>query len=94
MGKKINKENLEAIGFHLDDKITAMFKANIEYPHYEYYVSHNRRYILQSNCNNLPINGEWGWNLHVDNSDMCSIASCDVEYIEQIQAIMEIYKDY
>lgn len=90
----INRETLEAIGFHLDEKITSMLKANIEYPHYEYYVSHNRRYILQSNCNNLPINGEWGWNLHVDNSDMCSIASCDVEYIEQIQAIMEIYKDY
>ena len=42
----------------------------------------------------MTLENGWGWNLHVDNSDMSSIASCDVEFIEQIQAIMEIYKDY
>lgn len=93
MAKKINKENLEAIGFHLDKETTKMLKSNID-THYEYYVSHDRRYILQSSVNNMTLENGWGWNLHVDNSDMCSIASCDVEYIEQIQAIMEIYKDY
>lgn len=91
--KKINKENLEAIGFHIDEKMTEMLKSNID-THYEYYISHNRRYILQSSVNNMTLKNGWGWNLHVDNSDMCSIASCDVEYIEQIQAIMEIYKNY
>jgi hypothetical protein len=25
---------------------------------------------------------------------MCSLASCDVEYIEQINALIEIYKEY
>ena len=44
--KEINKENLEAIGFHLDEKMTEMLKSNID-SHYEYYVSHNRRYVLQ-----------------------------------------------
>ena len=89
----INRKNLEAIGFHLDEKMTEMLKSNID-SHYEYYVSHNRRYVLQSSMNNITLENGWGWNLHIDNSDMCSLASCDVEYIEQIQAIMEIYKDY
>ena len=93
MAKKINKENLEAIGFHLDEEITKMFKSNVD-SHYEYYVSHDRRYILQSSVNNMTLENGWGWNLHIDNSAMSSIASCDVEYIEQIQAIMEIYKNY
>lgn len=92
MVKKINKENLEAIGFHLDENMTEMLKSIDS--NYEYYVSHNRRYILQSSVNNMTLENGWGWNLHVDNSDMSSIASCDVEYIEQIQSIMEIYKDY
>ena len=91
--KKINKENLEAIGFHLDKEMTKMLKSNID-PHYEYYVSHDRRYILQSSVNNMTLENGWGWNLHVDNSDMCSLASCDVEYIEQILNLIAIYKDY
>ena len=93
MAKKINKENLEAIGFHLDKEMTEMLKSNID-PHYEYYVSHNKRYILQSSVNNMTLENGWGWNLHVDNSDLCSIASCDVEYIEQILNLIAIYKDY
>ena len=52
--KEINKENLEAIGFHLDEKMTEMLKSNID-SHYEYYVSHNRRYILQSSVNNMTL---------------------------------------
>lgn len=90
---KITPESLNEIGFHLDEKMTEMLKSNID-THYEYYVSHNRRYILQTSVNNMTLENGWGWNLHVDNSDMSSIASCDVEFIEQIQAIMEIYKDY
>ena len=93
MAKKINRENLEAIGFHLDEKMTSMLKSNID-PNYEYYVSHNRRYVLQSSMNNMTLENGWGWNLHIDNSDMSSIASCDVEYIEQILNLIAIYKDY
>lgn len=93
MAKQINKENLEAIGFHLDEKMTKMLKSNID-SHYEYYVSHDRRYVLQSSMNNMALENGWGWNLHIDNSDMSSIASCDVEYIEQILNLIAIYKDY
>ena len=90
---KITSESLNEIGFHLDEKMTEILKSNVD-PHYEYYVSYNRRYILQTSVNNMTLENGWGWNLHVDNSDMSSIASCDVEFIEQIQAIIEIYKDY
>lgn len=90
---KITPESLNEIGFHLDEKMTEMLKSNLD-AHYEYYVSHNRRYILRTSVNNMTLENGWGWNLHVDNSDMSSIASCDVEFIEQIKAIMEIYKDY
>lgn len=61
-----------------------------------YYRSPCKRYVLQSTeWNNMcdPVTG-WGWNLHIDNRDMCSLASCDVEFIEQVKQIMEIYKDY
>lgn len=90
---KITLKSLNEIGFHLDEEMTEMLKSNIN-THYEYYVSHDRRYILQTSINNMTLENGWGWNLHVDNSDMSSIASCDVEFIEQIQAIMEIYKNY
>lgn len=90
---KITPESLNEIGFYLDEKMTEILKSNVD-PHYKYYVSHNRRYILQTSVNNMTLENGWGWNLHVDNSDMSSIASCDVEFIEQIQAIIEIYKDY
>ena len=59
MAKEINKENLEAIGFHLDEKMTEMLKSNID-SHYEYYVAHNRRYILQSSVNNMTLENGWG----------------------------------
>ena len=90
---KITLKSLNEIGFHLDEEMTEMLKSNIN-THYEYYVSHDRRYILQTSINNMTLENGWGWNLPVDNSDMSSIASCDVEFIEQIQAIMEIYKNY
>lgn len=90
---KITLKSLNEIGFHLDEEMTEMLKSNIN-THYEYYVSHDRRYILQTSINNMTLENGWGWNLHVDNSDMSSIASCDVEFIEHIQAIMEIYKNY
>ena len=50
--------------------------------------------LLYSILSNLTPDGELGWQLHIDNSDMYSIARCDVEYIEQVEALIEIYKDY
>ena len=59
------------------------------------YISNCVRYKLTySMLSNLTPEGELGWQLHIDTSDMCSIAICDVEYIEQVEALIEIYKDY
>ena len=59
------------------------------------YVSKNKRYTLEeSPYSNLCSEDEIGWQLHIDDSRMCSLATCDVEYIEQVEALIEIYKDY
>ena len=59
------------------------------------YISKNKRYILEeSPYANLCEEDELGWQLHIDDSRMCSLATCDVEYIEQVEALIEIYKDY
>lgn len=31
------------------------------------------------------------WYLHVDSSDRCTVAGCDVQYIHQAQQLMEIF---
>lgn len=31
------------------------------------------------------------WYLHVDGSDRCTVAGCDVQYIHQAQQLMEIF---
>lgn len=63
---------------------------------FEYYRSPCRRFTLQkSELSNMfdPYTGE-GWSLHIDNSDMCSLATCDVEYIEQVLIITSLYQSY
>lgn len=63
---------------------------------YHYYRSPCKRYVLQeSEYSNLadPYT-ETGWNMHIDNSDMMSLASCDVEFVDQVDAIISIYKEY
>ena len=62
------------------------------YPNFVLLVSDDKRFELRKTDNNVHY--EYGWNLHVDNSDMQTIASCDVEYVEQIEVIMNLYKDY
>jgi hypothetical protein len=62
----------------------------------EHYRSPCKRFSLCTTKNtNLPDPETGiGWNLHIDNSDMCTIGSLSVEFIEQVKQIMEIYKDY
>lgn len=88
----ITRENLEAIGFEYDSHQYDLVK-EIE-PRWESYVSENKRYIVSKDPDGNNISYENAWDLHVDNSDMDSIASCSVEYIEQIQQIIDIYKNY
>ena len=59
------------------------------------YISNCARYRLSySILSNLVPESELGWQLHIHNSDMYSIASCDVEYIEQIFTLIDVYKNY
>jgi hypothetical protein len=59
------------------------------------YISNCVRYKLSySILSNLAPDDEFGWQLHIDDSNMRSIARGDVEYIEQIFALIDIYKNY
>jgi hypothetical protein len=61
----------------------------------EFYVSPDSRYKLMfTEFSNLVPEGEDGWILQIDDSRRCSLARGDVEYIEQIFALIDIYKDY
>jgi hypothetical protein len=62
----------------------------------EQYISVNKRYKLRKcEYSNLfdPNTGE-GWILDIDDSNMCSLANCDVEYVEQVLELIKIYADY
>ena len=70
-----------------------------EFPQYEHlnvqYKSPNGRFTLSyTDYVNLPDETGFGWNLHVDDSKFQTIANCTVEYIEQVNTIMDLYKDY
>lgn len=59
------------------------------------YISPNGRYELNYNeGSNLCDEDGFGWVMHIDDSRHVSLACCDVEYIEQIDALIDIYKDY
>ena len=53
------------------------------------------RYVLMTtNITNMCDGNGIGWNLHINNSNMKQIGSVNVEFIEQVKQIIEIYKDY
>lgn len=86
----INRQTLTDIGFIEDLHEEALFldiDRNIEI-----YNSPDKRLIVRKGPNNISY--ENGWNLHIDNSDFQTIASCDVDCIEQILTISDIYKNY
>ena len=88
---RITIESVAHLGFKEDN---SLYKNSVEelYPNFVLLVSEDKRFSLAKTDNN--INYEYGWNLHVDNKNMESIASCDVEYVEQVEIIMNLYKDY
>ena len=88
---RITIESVAHLGFKEDN---SLYKNSIEelYPNFVLLVSEDKRFSLAKTDNN--INYKHGWNLHVDNKNMESIASCDVEYVEQVEIIMNLYKDY
>ena len=81
---KITKNLLEALGWKKNEFYTD-----------EVYMSPDGRCELQyCNDSNLYDETEFGWTILIDNSRHESLACCDVEYMEQIDALIEIYKDY
>ena len=59
------------------------------------YKSPDGRYTLSyTNYVNLFDESGFGWNLHVDNSVFETLANCTVEYIEQVNMIIDLYKNY
>ena len=69
------------------------------FPQYEHlsvqYKSPDGRFTLSyTDYVNLIDEYGFGWNLHVENSDFETLANCSVDYIEQVNSIMEIYKNY
>lgn len=54
-------------------------------------ISNDNRIILQNKAN-LPSTYEYpAWNIHVDNEDMESIASFDVNSLEDANTILGVY---
>lgn len=91
---KITPETLIAIGFIFDKEEYEFFKIGNRI-RYSYY-SPCKRFVI-TRCedgNNISYRPEEAWSLHIDNSDMESIGCCDVEFIEQVIALMQIYKNY
>ena len=75
------------------------WKSRETFPQYEHlnvqYKSQDGRFILSyTDYVNMFDESGFGWNLHVDNSDFETLANCCVEYIEQVNQIMELYKEY
>ena len=69
------------------------------FPQYEHlnvqYKSPDGRFALSyTDYVNMLDESGVGWNLHVDNSDFETLANCSVEYIEQVNQIIELYKNY
>lgn len=63
-------------------------------PDLQQYESQCGRYTLTSENDEFLNLCNGAWKLHIDNSDMQTIANCEVEFVEQVRILMAIYKDY
>lgn len=88
---RITIESVARLGFKEDQELYNL-GVKESCPDFVSLITDDKRFELHKTDTN--INYEYGWNLHVDNSDMEGLASCDVEYVEQIEIIMNLYKDY
>lgn len=86
---RISTESVAHLGFKEDNSsyIKKLF------PNFVSLMSEDKRFELRK-TDSSNIDCEYGWHLHVDNRSMQTIASCDVEYVEQVEIIMNLYKDY
>ena len=79
-----------------ENLISKGWKEIINFEKTKIYKSPDKRYEIEYNDNfsNLYDENGFGWMLIINNSRHESLACCDVEYIEQIFALIDIYKDY
>ena len=87
----ITDKSLKSIGFVFDQEEFEFFAPEMDRI---VYYSPCKRFIVAKCNEGNNISHENAWNLHIDNSDMQTLAYCDVEYIEQIQILMDMYKNY
>lgn len=86
---RISIESVAHLGFKEDN---SSYVKKI-FPNFVSLMTEDKRCELRKTDNN-NIDYEYGWHLHIDNRNMQAIASCDVEYVEQVATIMNLYKDY
>jgi len=89
MGMKITKEYLESIDW-LEHSVADEYRlrAVLNNPNYMFFISKDGRLAIR-NVTNLS---QDAWNFHLDNEDMDSLASFDVETVEDANTILNIYK--
>lgn len=76
----ITKELLEKNGFEREE---------LELPH-NYYSGIGDRVILNDNRDYMNSNNKWS--VHVDDEDYCTIASCELTYLHELQQLLNLCK--
>lgn len=89
----MTKITIKSIKEHL---ISKGQKEIVNFERVKIYKSPDKRYELEYNdhFSNLYDEDGFGWMLTISNSKHESLACCDVEYMEQIFPLIDIYKNY
>lgn len=76
----ITKELLEKNGFEREKLITL----------YNHYTGIDNRVSLNNDL--YCMNSKNIWNVHIDSEDYCTIANCELTYLHELQALLQICK--
>ena len=76
----ITKEILEKNGFKKENLITS----------YNHYIGIDNRVSL--NDDSYCMNSRNMWNVHIDSKDYCTIASCELTYLHELQHLFNLCK--
>lgn len=76
----ITKELLEKNGFKRENLITS----------YNHYIGIDNRVSLNDDF--YYMNSRNGWYVHIDSEDYCTIASCELTYVHELQHILRLCK--
>jgi hypothetical protein len=89
----MTKITTKSIREHL---ISKSWKEKVNFEKTKIYESPDKKYEIEYNDNfsNLCDENGFGWVMTINNSRHESLACCDIEYMEQIFALIDIYKNY